>query len=350
MAVYQRGESWYIDISINKKRIRRVIGEARTKRQALRAERILRDEIFENRYGIGGQKVFKDFVEDSYKPYARDSKKGYSVEKSVLKVLLKEFGKQKLFEITPEQIEKFKRQRVSETTRRGGKRSKATVNRDVAVLSAVFNLAKDYGEIKENPVNNVKYYTNLPSRTRVLSEFEERILFKEINDNVIFSRQIEILLYTGMRRGELFKLQWQDIDFEDEIITLRPEITKTGKGRIVGMLSNVKAIFQNIKDETENFEKTTRIFSGAKSRAGAFSIKFREVCSKLGWDDLTVHSLRHTFRTRANKYKIDPFAQKALLGHSKLSMTDRYTHLSKETIKESMKPFEEHLTKVKNSQ
>lgn len=349
MAVYQRGESWYFDITINKKRIRRKIKEARTKRQALKAERILRDEIFENRFGVGGQIYFKDFVEDSYKPFAKDSKKAstYIVEKSVLKDLLKEFGKQRLFEITPEQIEQFKRRRVSEITRWKTKRSKSTVNRDIAVLSAIFNLAKSYGEVKENSVDSVKYYTNLPSRTRVLSEIEEKILFKKIKDDVEFSRQIEILLYTGMRRGELFKLEWQDVDLDDGFITLRAETTKTNKSRYIVMFDDVIEIFKQLKIEAGNVGKTDRIFTGTKSQAGAFSKKFREVCSELGWDTLTVHSLRHTFSTRANEAGVNPFAQKAVLGHSKLNQTDKYTHPSKETIKAGMKPFMERLTKRK---
>jgi integrase len=347
MSVYQRNGHWHLSITINGKRIRKAIKEAQTRRQAERAERILRNEIFENRYGIGGQKLFSDFVEKSYKPHAKEHKKGYSVELSVLNVLIERFGKYRLCEITPEEIEEFKRFRASEITCRGKKRSKATVNRDIAVLSAVFNLAKDFGEIKINSVENVKYYSNLPSRERVLSEVEERILLKRISDDVRFSRQVEILLYTGMRRGELFKLEWRDIDLKEGYIYLRKEITKTGKPRSVPMFSNVKAIFEGIYNEAGEIEKTNEVFPGILSQTNAFSTKFREVCSELGWHDLTVHSLRHTFSTRCNKYGVSPFAQKALLGHSKLTMTDRYTHISNDTLKANLLEFEEHIRKAR---
>ncbi|MGI8668468.1 MAG: tyrosine-type recombinase/integrase [Aridibacter sp.] len=367
MAIYQRGESWYIDVIINGKRVRRAIKEARTEEQALYVEESLKDEMFEGKYRLCAKcrnpisfkqklfsefvenRLFSEFVENSYIPFAKDKKKEstYRVEKSVLKDLLKEFGKQKLVEITTEQIEQFKRRRASEITQWKSKRSKATVNRDIAVLSAIFKLAKSYGEIKKNPVKSVEYYTNLPSRTRVLSEVEERILFKKIKDDVEFSRQIEILLYTGMRRGELFKLEWQDVDLADGFITLRAETTKTSKSRDVVMFENIIEIFKQLKSKAGNVDKTDRIFTGTKSQAGTFSRKFREVCSELGWDTLTVHSLRHTFSTRANEAGVDPFAQKAVLGHSKLNQTDKYTHQSKETIKAGMKPFMERLAKRK---
>jgi integrase len=340
MSVYQRKGHWHLSITINGKRIRKAIKEAQTRRQAEKAERVLRNEIFENRYGIGGQKLFADFVEKSYKPHAKEHKKGYSVELSVLNVLIDRFGKYRLCDITPEEIETFKRFRASEITSRGTKRSKATVNRDIAVLSAVFNLAKDFGEIKANPVENVKYYSNLPSRERILSEVEERILFKHISDDIKFSRQVEILLYTGMRRGELFKLEWRDIDLTDGFVNIPKEITKTGKAREMPMLSNVKAIFESLLSEAGEVEGTQKVFEGLNSQAGEFSGKFRKVCSELGWKDLMVHSLRHTFSTRADKYGVGAFAQKALLGHSKLEMTDRYTHLSKERLKDSLKNFE----------
>jgi len=343
MSVYQRNGHWYLDVTINGKRIRRAIKEARTKRQAEAAERVIRDEIFERRYGIGGQKNFKQFVEESYKPYAAHHKKGYEVELSVLRALLVEFGNQKLIDITTEQVERFKRRRASEVTSRGTIRSRATVNRDIAVLSAIFNLAKSYGEIKENPVKKVKYYGNLGSRSRVLSEIEERILLNAIGDDMALKQKITILLYTGMRRGELFKLEWQDIDLDEGFIQLRAETTKTGRSRVIPMLSNVRSTFEAIRNAASHVEKTDKVFPGPKYMAQALTMNFSRICSELGWENLTIHSLRHTFSTRANQYSVGPFAQKELLGHSRLIMTDRYTHVSKESLKKSMLPFEKGL-------
>lgn len=352
MSVHQRNTkkgSWYLSVTINGKRIRKSIKGARTRRQALQAERVLRDELFENRYGDGGQKLFADFVEKSYKPYAIEHKRGYNVELSILKVLLEKFGKQKLIEITPEAVEKFKRERASQITSHGKMRSKSTVNRDVAVLSAVFNLAKDFGEIKENPVRRIKYYTNLNSRDRVLSEDEEIILFEHIKNDIQFCRQITILLYTGMRRGELFKLEWRDIDLTKGFINIRKETTKTRKPRNLPMLSNVREIFEALRGEAGEVEKLAKIFVGIKSQATKFSKKFQDVCSKLGFKELNIHSLRHTYSTRATNNNVGAFAVKTLLGHAKLSMTDRYTHLSPETLKDSLSGMEQQISRIKDT-
>jgi integrase len=349
MSVFQRNGHWYLSVTVNGNRVRKCIKEARTKRQAEQAERLLRDEIYDKRFGSGGQKLFSDFVESSYKPNAKDNKKGYTVELSVLKVLLETFGKQRLCEITPEAVENFKRLRAAEITSRGTKRAKSTVNRDIAVLSAVFNLAKNFGEIKENPVSNVKYYTDLASRERILSDIEETQLFECIKDDILFCRQIETLLYTGIRRGELFNLEWRDIDLTDGFINLRKETTKTEKARTVPMLSNVRKIFEDLKNEAGEVPPKQKLFVGISSQTTRFSIKFREICDTLNWQDLTVHSLRHTFSTRANKYNVDAFAQKALLGHSKLTMTDRYTHPTKETLKASLDGFQQQINRKKDT-
>lgn len=349
MSVFQRNGHWYLSVTVNGKRIRQAIKEARTLRQAQKAERILRDEIYENRFGDGGQRNFAEFVETSYKPYAKEHKRGYTVELSILKALIEKFGKRKLIEITPETVENFKRERAAEITTRGKARSKSTVNRDIAVLAAVFNLAKDFGEVKNNPVSNVKYYTNLNSRDRVLSEDEESVLFELIGDDITFSRQVEILLYTGMRRGELFKLEWRDVDLIEGFINIRKETTKTAKARTIPMLSNVQRIFEALRGEAGDVLDTTEIFIGNVYQSNAFSAKFSEICSGLGFKDLTVHSLRHTFSTRADQFKVGAFAQKALLGHAKLSMTDKYTHLSKETLKASLEGMEQHFSRTKDT-
>lgn len=343
MSVFQRNGHWYLSVTVNGKRVRKAIKEARTRIQAERAERILRDEIYERRFGAGGFKLFSDFVENSYKSYAQENKRGYNVELSILKALIERFGKYRLIDITPEDVETFKRERKAEVTSRNKPRAKSTVNRDIAVLSAVFNLAKDYGEIKNNPVSNVKYYTNINARERILSEFEEKVLFNAIKDDVKFSRQVEILLYTGMRRGELFKLQWRDIDLQNGYINIRKETTKTGKGRELPLLSNLKDIFQSLYDEAGEMLETDKIFTGASWQPTSFSTKFSKICSGFGWEDLTVHSLRHTYSTRVEQFGIGAFAHKALLGHAKLSMTDRYTHPSKETLKENLANFEQFI-------
>ena len=345
MSVHQINGHWYLRFTINGVRYRQAIKEAQTRRQAERVEQIKKNEIFEKRWGESGQRNFAEFVENTYKPHARQHKKGFEVERSVLKALVESFGRLRLCEITPPGVLQFQQQRLGETTNRGRSRSKATVNRDVAVLSAIFKLAGRLGEVKENPVSKIQYYGNLPKRDRVLSDDEETALMHEIRNDLDLRRKVEIYLYTGLRRSELFLLEWRDIDIINGLIRLRPETTKTGKARTIPMLSNVREILSDLSNEAGNVQPDSLIFAGTGHTAGLFSLRLKNACDRLGIGNLSAHTLRHTFSTRANRFGVDPFAQKAALGHAKLSQTADYTHQSKETFQRNFEGFEEHLRK-----
>jgi integrase len=348
MSVHLEGGRWYVRFQINGTRIRKAIKEARTKKQAERAEQVLRNELFEKRWGDGGQRNFAEFVENTYKPDARQHKKGYAVELSVLNALVQRFGKFRLCEITPQQVIEFQQQRASEITIRGAKRSRATVNRDMAVLSAIFKLATRLGDVRENPVSRIRYFGNLPKRDRVLSDEEEIALLNSLSDDIELRSKIEILLYTGLRRQELFSLQWRDIDFENGVIRLRPETTKTARPRTIPMFSNVRRIFSYLQSQTENDLPLSLVFPGVETRKGSFSAQLKRATKALGIHSITAHSLRHTFSTRANRFGVDPFAQKESLGHSKLTQTADYTHQSSETFLRNFQGFEQHLLNRQN--
>lgn len=341
MSVYQINGHWHYRFTIRGVRYRSAIREARTKRQAEQAEQKARNDVFEKRWGDTGKRNFADFVEKVYVPFAKSNKKGFLVERSVLNALLREFGRLTLAEVTSDRVEQFKHSRATTRTIRDTLRSKATVNRDVSVLSAIFKLALRLGEVRDNPVSNVEWFKNLPKRDRVLTDAEEVQLFATIDPDI--RAKVEILLYTGMRRGELFGLQWRDVDFENGFIWLRPETTKTSKSRKIPMLSNVIAIFQSLKEGAGVSERNSPIFQGPPTRATAFSAQLAVECQRIGLQGISAHVLRHTYSTRCNRFGVDAFAQKETLGHSRLTQTADYTHQSNETFKHQFNGFEEYL-------
>ncbi len=343
MSIHLENGRWYVRFQINGVRYRKAVKEARTKKQAERAEQVIKNELFERRWGETGQRNFADFVEKTYKPYAQQHKKGFNVERSVLNALIESFGNLRLCEVTPQGVLDFQQKRASEITTRKIKRSRATVNRDMAVLSAIFKLACRLGEVRENPVSKIQYFGNLPKRDRVLSDEEEVLLLDAIGEDLQLHRQVEILLYTGLRRNELFLIEWRYIDLEHGKLRLRADTTKTGKQRTIPLFSNVRQIFAELHDETKATDPNDKIFAGPDSRVVAFSLKLKDVCNRIGIENLTSHSLRHTFSTRANRFGVDPFAQKEALGHAKLSQTADYTHQSNETFLRNFDGFENHL-------
>lgn len=343
MSVYQINGHWHYRFTIRGTRYRSAIREARTKRQAEQAEQKARNDVFEKRWGDTGKRNFADFVENVYTPHSKDNKKGFHVERSVLRALNIAFGKLTLGEITSDRVEQFKHQRATEPTNRKTQRSKATVNRDVSVLSAIFKLALRLGEVRDNPVSNVEWYKNLPKRNRVLTDEEEVKLLTGLDGDLDLRRKVEILLYTGMRRSEMFRLEWRDIDIESGLVWLRSETTKTSKPRKIPILSNLIEIFEALRSEAGDVQPNTLVFDGTATRAGTFSLRLSEACRSLGIKGISAHVLRHTCSTNLNRFGVDAFAQKEMLGHSRLSQTADYTHQSNETFRRNFDGIEEHV-------
>lgn len=117
-------------------------------------------------------------------------------------------------------------------------------------------------------------------------------------------------------------------------------MTKTHKGRTIPMLSKVREIFAELYAEAEIANPIEKVFAGPGSTPYSLTVGYGKLCPRLGWTDLTLHSLRHTFSTRLNLCGVSPFAQKDILGHRTLAMTGRYTHLSDEDLKISFTALE----------
>ena len=114
-----------------------------------------------------------------------------------------------------------------------------------------------------------------------------------------------------MRRGELFQLEWRDIDLTKNEINIRKETTKTGKGRVLPMLSNVRDVFENLCREAGEVHGTDKIFFGVQSQANTFSRKFQEICLELGFKEsdrpylsATIQNNDSDKNTFANKDKL----------------------------------------------
>ena len=100
-------------------------------------------------------------------------------------------------------IEQYKQLRLKTDTLHKRKRSPATVNRELQVLSKVFSMAYDNGLVETNPVRRVRRLREDPARERYLTDDEEKRIFEALVDRRAYVRPIVILaLQTGMRQGK----------------------------------------------------------------------------------------------------------------------------------------------------
>jgi integrase len=234
MAIYQRGENWYIDFTFKGRRIRESIGPSRQGAEKVIAKR--KSQIAENKY-LDVRKdpdpiLFHDFCKE-YLKWSEANKKPSTVirEKSSLRLWDKEFEGKTLQEITAWSVDKWKLKVKERLTGN-------TVKRYLALLKHVFSKAMEQGKIKEDSLKSVKLPKNLNERLRFLLPDEIQILLSTCHERI--KPMVIVALHTGMRRGETLSLKKEQIDMERGFITLSE--TKNDKKRNIPMDETVKAL------------------------------------------------------------------------------------------------------------
>lgn len=267
-------------------------------------------------------------------PWARFNKKTFRDDELNSKVICEFFKSMTFNQISPLLVEKFKKQRRDSITRYGRQRRPASVNREIATLSRIFSLAVENGLLETNPCRKVKKLTENNERKRYLSvEEEERLMNVLTGKRVHLKPLITLAIHTGMRRGELLNLKWENVDFARGIIHVTH--TKTNKDRDIPMNSVVMQVLLELQSQTKQQEF---VFNNSKTGVNLTDVKkgFQAACKEAGIVDFKFHDLRHTAGTRLADAGADAFAIAEILGHGSLQMTKRYTHATDERKREAL--------------
>lgn len=256
-----------------------------------------------------------------------------------LDILIAYFGTRSLRTFTYGQIEAYKLDRLKTRTIRGNSLTLASVNRELALLRRLFNLAVREGWIARNPFNDDEpliQKTQEKGRARTLSLAEEtRLLAVCVNERAHLRPILICALDTGLRPGpvELFSLRWSDVNLVTRTLHIQAMNTKTLKARSLPistrLLRELKALEPYKKSETD------RVFGVEQSISKAW----KTACKLAGLYDLRPYDLRHTFGTRLIEAGVSEFLVAKLMGHSiptsspSLKQTFHYTHLTEETVR-----------------
>jgi len=240
-------------------------------------------------------------------------------------------------EITPFDIEKI-RISLSETLKPATVKQVLVLFKRIVNFSVGKNLCKPISFKIEMPkVNNIK--------TEILSGEQLTRLLRTIDEepNSNASNMMKLVLYTGMRRSELFRLQWNDIDFERGFITIRTP--KGGTDQIIPLNEPAKKILHNHPRTDSPF-----VFSG---RSGGQMIDNRNAINHikkragLPKDFRPLHGLRHVYASiLASSGQVDMYTLQKLLTHKSPQMTQRYAHLRDDTLRKASNLVGELIKKV----
>ena len=311
---------YYIDYRVHGRRVREMIGPSKKQ-----AEQIMHKRMTEKAEGkldkVKKEKIkFEDFAQDYLNIHSKQHKKSWETDFHIIKTLNYYFKGKNLYEITPQDIEFYKMDRLK--TKVAGKPiSTSTVNRQMDVLRGIFNKAIDWGKLQSSPMRVVQRLKVTPGRLRFLEKEEIVKLLSNCTKNL---KPIVVLaLFTGMRRGEIFGLKWHDIDFKRNIITLLD--TKNGEKREVPMNEQVKTALIRVRKNTN----TAYIFCDEQGNpVHDIRKSYSTALRKSGITNFRFHDLRHTFASQLVMSGIDLNTVRELLGHKDMTMTLRYSHLA----------------------
>jgi integrase len=216
--------------------------------------------------------------------------------------------------------------------------SNATINRELAVLSASINLYNLELEMTlPNPVAG-RRLKEPEGRLRWLTRSEAQALIIAAGQQasaVHLPPLIRLALNTGMRRGELLGLEWRRVDLKEGLIFLEGHHTKSGKRRTVPINRNAReAILTRARFRAEHCPGSPWVFANAKGeRIKEVKRSFMRACKVVGIEDFRFHDLRHTCAAWLVTEGVPLTEVRDLLGHSTIKMTERYAHLAPENVR-----------------
>ncbi len=238
-------------------------------------------------------------------------------------------GIKHLASITPSLVDAFR------TDELAGKKPK-TIKNYIAFLKTALNKAVEWDMIEHNPISKV----SVPKTVKTFHFYSQ----DEIDRLLKTAREplrtgIQILVSTGLRRGELFHLRCRDVDLKAGSIRVWPygEYSPKGKRpRTIPMTSELKAVFRELMKRKLEDDFVFRPYVGPNKLYKHFA----ELLKTLGMPG-TLHDLRHTFASHLSMEGVPIPVIKELLGHSDISTTMIYAHLSPETHKKAVEklPF-----------
>ena len=284
---------------------------------------------------------FSDLVEwyfDNYAPNELKPVTAYTYRGVVNKHILPVLGNTKLKDFSSAKLTAFFQK--SDLT-------PANCRKVFIILRSIFKRAEEQGFIKETPCKNVilpKDKRTKEDKKPPLEENQVKQLLEMVEGYSQFNTIIKVLLYTGMRSGECLGLQWEDIDFDNNMIHIQHNLADVGgkhwldtpktagSVRYIGMSSLLKDILLEHKAEQDKKKAAvgraylypTMVFTtelGNYVDRSFLNTQFKKFVAHTDFSYISLHSLRHCNATLLINSGVDLKIVSELLGHSDVSTT-----------------------------
>lgn len=330
------------------------LSEARESARTLLADYFKGNDPRDQRRQAATAPTLEEFLDGAFAVWAQANQKAYAKNLDRLKTAFKALLKMRLDAFKAIDLETW---RVA-SMQRG--LSAETVRRDIASIKACFNRAVEWELIAANPFAKVKKpKTDQNPKVRYLSDAEKqrlRVALDEREEKMRVERDVAnqwrlsrgypllpvlrdhaftdhikpmvlLAINTGMRRGEIFDLTWENIDIANRMITVPGWAAKSSQTRHIPMNEEVLITLSNLRQSFGG--NGILVFENPfGERFGQIKTAWGNLLKRAQISDFRWHDLRHHFASRLAMSGVDLNTIRELLGHSDYKMTLRYAHLA----------------------
>lgn len=268
--------------------------------------------------------LVSSFIMDSYLPFVKNYKKSWSTDECLIRNhLIPAFGKKYMDEVSKKDVIQFISSHAK--THKNG-----SVNRVIILLRYIYNLAIKWESIgvSKNPTTGIPLLEENNKKERYLTPNEANKLIMSLkdSDNKMLQFIIPMLILTGARKNEVLQAKWEDFNLDKMI--WRIPITKSGKARHVPISEGVLNLLQLVP------RNCAHVFANPKTCKPFVSIfsSWNTARRLVGLEDVRIHDLRHSFASFLVNNGRSIYEVQKILGHTQIKTTQRYSHLSNESL------------------
>lgn len=298
MAIKLRGDTYWIDVTINGVRIRESLKTC-DKKQAIKAHDIRRGELWRER--VLKEKPNKT-LGDAFDRWLLEKSHKRSIETDRLRIeiLRPKIGSVRLANVTKELVE-----------RHATGNAPATRNRYRALIRAILRAAeRDWEWIDKAPIIKAEQENN-ERKTYITREQADRLI-AELPEH--YRPAVRFALLTGLRKANVLGLRWSAVNLEAGTVVVAAEEAKGKRKIIVPLNASAKALLEAMPHREGKVFAVTSITEAAWKRA----------CARAGIEDFRFHDLRHTWASWHAMAGTPAQVLQELGGWQSYSMVERY--------------------------
>jgi integrase len=336
-SIYRRGGVYWIKYS----QAGRPFRESAHSDKITEAKRLLvlrEGQVVEGRFpGLRAEKIrIEELAQDYVRDYEINGRSSIKDAKRYKKLFADLFGSMRVVDFRSDHIDAFIDRRQKEGA------ANATINRELSGLRRMFRLGA-----KQRPPKVIQ----LPVIPRLKKEevrtgFFERDEFLAMRGALPDHQKVPLTIgyWTGMRRGEILMLRWEQVDLKRRLLRINPGTTKNGDGRVVPLMGDLPHVLARWRDETlTSWPSCPWVCHYKGERLTRLTRAWEAACDRIGLKGRLFHDLRRTAVRNMVRAGISERVAMQISGHKTRSIFDRYDIVSERDLYEAAERMSEHV-------